>query len=156
MAGSNPSSNIQLISREEGEALMARLQAEQAAAEDHVYDWIADLSEMKNAIPPFCVELAMMDGSGFYLHSIPEKDELTQSIVLRIWDLRNFSENEILQMKQNIQSCSRKDLDNPHKIHPKLDWADLHAHMQDIRYVVEWNGNIWPREERPHYGLLPA
>jgi len=156
MEGTQQSNKVQLISREEGEALMARLQAEQAAAEDHVYDWMGNLSGMKGVIPPFCVELAMVDGSGFYLHSIPEKDELTQSIVLRIWDLRNFSENEVLEMKENIQSCSREDLDDPKKIHPKLDLADVHAHMQDIRYVVEWNGKLWRREERPHYGLLPT
>lgn len=122
---------------------------------DHVYDWIWQLSDMKGIIPPFCIELSLMDGSRYYLHSVPVRDPKTLSLVLRVWDFRAFSSDEIEQFKQKLNiSCSRDEDYTEKDYHPKLDYADLRLHLQNINYAIEWNDKVWPREQRPKMGFL--
>jgi|SRR3989337_2292597 len=118
---------------------------------DYVADWLWQISDL---VPPFCVELVLKDGNTFFLHSISGKDEETKSMVIRIWDLRAYTDKDIEQLKTNLnQIRSRDDLANEQQIHPKLDWANLRINVSDISYCVEWHDRMWPEEARPKIGF---
>lgn len=129
---------------------------EQELAIHHVYDWIWELGSMPGIIPPFCIEVMLSDGSNYYLHSIPERNEHTLSMVMRVWDFRSFTADDIDDLKQNLNGAhTRADLGDFEKIHPKLDWADVRLPLSNINYAIEWNDRVWPREDRPILGLIP-
>ncbi len=118
---------------------------------DYVADWIFQIDDL---VPPFCVEVVLKDRHRFYLHSVASKDVETKSLVLRIWDLRAFSDNDLDDLRTNLNSInSRKELNDEQKIHPKLDWANLRLNIKDIAYCVEWHDRIWPEDERPKIGF---
>lgn len=118
---------------------------------DYVADWLLQISDI---VPPFCVKLVLKDGNTFFLHSISGKDEETKSMVIRIWDLRAFTDKDIEQLKTNLNKIrGRDDLANEQQIHPKLDWANLRIHVSDISYCVEWHDRMWPEEARPKIGF---
>lgn len=124
---------------------------------DHVYSWIWQLGKLPGIIPPFCVEVNLMDGNSFYIHSVQQQDEETKSLILRIWDFRSFTPDDIEALKTNLALVeNRGNLEDPHNLHPKLDWADVRLHLQNINYAVEWNDRLLPREERKKLmGLIP-
>jgi hypothetical protein len=120
---------------------------------DYVYDW---LKIVGGIIPPFCVEIVLRDGSHYFLHSVDKDliDKKTNSVVLRIWDFREFDEKdyEVLRSKLNTVQ-SRSELSEAQSIHPKLDWANLRIHFNEIAYCVEWHDRMWPEDERPQIGF---
>lgn len=119
---------------------------------DYVADWIW---QIRDIVPPFCVEIVLSDGSRYFLRSVSGKDDQTKSLVIRIWDFRAFSIQEIEDLKKRInQIKSRSELSNEQEIHPKLDWANLHLkNINQIAYCVEWHDRIWPEENRPKIGF---
>ena len=124
---------------------------------DHVYSWIWQLGNVEVITPPFCVQVNLTDGTSFYLHSIQSQDDATKSLVMRVWDLRSFTPEDIGDLKKKLsEEENRKKLETPEEIHPKLDWADVRLHLQNINYAVEWNDHLFPREERRRMlGLIP-
>ena len=101
-------------------------------------------------IPPLCVEIVLKDGARYFLHSIVAFEEETKTIWARIWDLRALGTSDVEKLKQRLnQIRSRKDLAPPESVHPKLDWANLHLHFDDITYYIEWHDRIWPKSGRP-------
>ncbi len=75
-------------------------------------------------------------------------------MVIRIWDLRAFTDQDFQQLRDNLnQIQSRKELADERKIHPKLDWANLRINVSDISYCVEWHDRMWPQEARPKIGF---
>jgi hypothetical protein len=38
-------------------------------------------------------------------------------------------------------------------MNPKLDWANLHLHFDDVAYCVEWHDRLWPDADRPKIGF---
>jgi hypothetical protein len=125
---------------------------------DQVYNWIWQLGKISGITPPFCLQINLFDGSKFYFHSIQAQEEQTQSLVMRVWDLRSFTPEEIESLKEKLKVVeNRSKLENPREIHPKLDWADVRLHLQNINYAIEWNDHLFPREERKKLmGLIPA
>lgn len=118
---------------------------------DYVADWILQIGDL---VPPFCVEIVLKDGSRYFLHSISGKDDDTKSLVIRIWDLRAFSSQEIDVLKDKLnQLKSRNDLSNEQMIHPKLDWANLRLNISQIAYCIEWHDRLWPEDNRPKIGF---
>lgn len=116
---------------------------------DQVFDWIWNLGGLPGVIPPFCVEVNLNDGASFYLHSIPETSSDTSSLVMRVWDFRSFSQEEMEDLKNNLAAVnSREALSDAENIHPKLDYADVRLHLKNIDYTIEWNDRLFPREER--------
>ena len=129
---------------------------EEVQVVDHVHSWVWQMADMQGILPPFCVELTLHDGNRFSVHSIPEKDDATQSLVLRVWDFRSFDEDEMRELRDTVNAeGSRADLADTAMLHPKLDYADVRLHLGNINYAIEWNDNVWPREERPQFGLIP-
>ena len=117
---------------------------------DYVADWLYLISDL---VPPFCVEIVLKNGQQFYLHSIASKDTDTKSMVIRIWDMRALTDNDIEQLKKNLnQTNSREDLANEKEIHPSLAWANLRINLSEIAYCVEWHDRMWPENKRPKIG----
>ena len=65
----------------------------------------------------------------------------------RIWVLRALSEADVAALKQTLNGIrEREELAPFEKVHPKLDWANVRVHYDDVSYCVEWHDRIWPRE----------
>lgn len=124
---------------------------------DQVFDWMWKLGELEGAIPPFCVEVNLRDGTNYYLHSVHSRDSESQSMIMRIWDFRMIQPEDMDDLKSKLNTLKdRQQLDEAANIHPKLDYADVRLHLQNIDYVIEWNDRLFPREERGQMiGLLP-
>jgi len=73
--------------------------------------------------------------------------EETRTMCFRIWDLRALSEADVAELKQKLNNIrNREELSPAGKVHPKLDWANVRAHYEDVSYCVEWHDRIWPTE----------
>ncbi len=116
---------------------------------DYVYDWIKIIGV---TVPPLCVEVFLKDGNRYYLHSVGIINEENGSLVLRIWDFRAFSPEDIEELKVRLNDI--QSLDNETAIHPKLDWTNLRLHLNDIAYCVEWHDRLWPEAKRPKIGFV--
>lgn len=113
---------------------------------DWVLDWLKLMCQGE-LIPPFCVDIVLKDGARYSLHSIVECDDQTRTMSFRIWDLRALSEADLADLKQKLNGIrDRKELAPVEKLHPKLDWANVHVHYDDVSYCVEWHNRIWPEE----------
>ncbi len=120
---------------------------------DWVLGWLKAMCQGE-LIPPFCVELVLRDATRYYLHSIVAFEEETRSLCARIWDLRALQPNEIDELKLRLnQIRSRTELAPAEAVHPKLDWANLHLHFEDVAYCVEWHDRLWPEDARPKMGF---
>jgi hypothetical protein len=123
-------------------------------AVDWVLGWLKAMCQ-GGLIPPFCVELVLKDGTRYYLHSIIAIEEETRTLCARIWDLRALQPKEVDELKLRLnQIRDRKQLSPAEKVHPKLDWANLHLHLEDVAYCVEWHDRLWPEDARPKIGFL--
>ncbi len=123
-------------------------------AVDWVIGWLRAMCQGE-LIPPFCVELVLRDNARYYLHSIVAFEEETKTLCARIWDLRALQPKEVDEIKQRLNKIrSRKDLSPAESVHPKLDWANLHLHFDDICYCVEWHDRLWPEDARPKIGFV--
>jgi hypothetical protein len=122
-------------------------------AADWVVGWLRAMCQGE-LIPPFCVELVLRDNTRHYLHSIVAFEEETRTLCARIWDLRAFLPKEIDELKLRLNSIrTRKELSPASGVHPKLDWANLQLHFEDIAYCVEWHDRLWPEDARPKIGF---
>jgi hypothetical protein len=123
-------------------------QPTQKAGTDCVLAWLKAMCQGE-LIPPFCVELVLKDGTRYNLHSIVSFEDETKTLCARIWDLRAFRSNEINALKLRLNEIrGRSALAPAEAVHPKLDWANLHLHYDDVAYCVEWHDRIWPRDKR--------
>jgi hypothetical protein len=111
---------------------------------DWVLGWLKLMCQGE-LIPPFCVEIVLRDGTRYYLHSILALEDETHTLCARIWDLRAFDPSDISELKQSLNRVrDRSALAPAEALHPKLDWANLHLHYDDIAYCIEWHDRIWP------------
>ena len=105
-------------------------------------------------VPPFCVEIVLRDTTHYYLHSVLQHDKGSNTGAIRIWDLRAFTETELEELKQRLNSIrDRSELSSAERVHPKLDWANVYLHTDDVAYCKEWHDRLWPQEERPKIGF---
>jgi hypothetical protein len=115
---------------------------------DWVLGWLRTMCKGE-IIPPLCVEIVLKDSTRYFLHSILAFEDETKTICARIWDLRALGSSDIEELKQRLnQIRSRKKLAPAESVHPKLDWANLHLHYDDVAYCVEWHDRIWPQSGR--------
>ncbi len=114
---------------------------------DWVLSWLKTMCKGE-LIPPFCVELALTDGAHYNLHSVLRCEDSTRTMVVRIWDLRALDADEIRSLKQRLNIIGdRSELADEKSLNPKLDWANLHLHYDDLSYCIEWHDRIWPEDE---------
>jgi hypothetical protein len=121
-----------------------------SAGIDWVLGWLRTMCNGE-IIPPLCVEIVLKDSTRYFLHSILAFEDETKTICARIWDLRALGSSDIEGLKQTLnQIRSRENLAPAESVHPKLDWANLHLHYDDVAYCIEWHDRIWPQSGRPH------
>jgi hypothetical protein len=113
-------------------------------------DWVLPWLKLMSGggmLPPFCVEVVLRDGARYSLHSVLEHDDETHTLCFRVWDLRALSHADVAALKQTLNGIQdREKLSPAENLHPKLDWANVRAHYEDISYCIEWHDRIWPKE----------
>ena len=75
-------------------------------------------------------------------------------MVVRIWDMRAFNEDDIEKLKQNMNDLilvGKKPCD---VTHPKLDVGNLRIRLDDLWYCIEWHNRFWPKEFKGKVGFL--
>ena len=119
-------------------------------------NWDADpltrwLSAIAGVVPPFCVEVVLADGSRYSLHSITAHDHETSAAVVRIWDFRMLSDEELDGLRDQIQALEdAAPLLDPSSLHPRLAWAVVRLRLADVAHCVESYAPLWPeRQEQP-------
>jgi hypothetical protein len=113
---------------------------------DMVVGWLELLCK-GSLIRPFTVELCLKDGAHYNLHSVISCDKDTRTMIARIWDLRALGPEDILVLKQNLNKIREETgLSDERALHPKLDWANVHLHYDDVAYCIEWHNRLWPSE----------
>jgi hypothetical protein len=121
-------------------------------------DWVVGWLKLMckgGLIPPFCVEIVLRDSTRYFLHSIVAFEDDTRTMCARIWDLRALRPKEVDELKQRLNKLrDRAKLSPAEKVHPKLDWANLHLHYDDVTYCVEWHDRLWPEDDRPKFGFV--
>ncbi len=122
---------------------------------DWVLGWLRMIGRGE-IIPPFCVELVLKDNSRHYLHSVIDVNDETKTLLVRIWDLRALRPEDIEDVKQRLNNLrDRRELADAARVHPRLDWANLHLHFGEVAHCVEWHDRLWPSEARPQIGFTP-
>jgi hypothetical protein len=118
---------------------------------DFINNW---LQYIPDVVPPFCVELVLVDGSHFFLHSVNALDVETGSALIRVWDFRAMESDDIEKLKLSLNDVEdRRALDKPGGIHPNLECASLRVTLDKIMYCIEWRDRLWPEEDRPPVGF---
>ena len=114
---------------------------------DFVVDWLKARyeAEHKELIPPFVAEIIMRDHRSYYLQDVVQWDEESDTVVLRVWDLRALSEQDIELVKLKLSKVCAEEIDGEGRnLHPHLDFANLRINIKDIMYHVEWHDRRWP------------
>lgn len=116
--------------------------------EDPLITWLVGIDAV---VPPFCVEVVLADGSRYSLHSITSHDEPSGAAVMRIWDFRGLSDEELDNLRDQIMTLSDAALlAQPAELHPRLGWAAVRLRLGDVAHCVESHAPLWPeRAERP-------
>ncbi len=116
--------------------------------DDPLIAWLAGIDSV---VPPFCVEVVLTDGSRYSLHSLTSHDEPSGSAVMRIWDFRGLSDEELDGLRDQIMALAdAAPLQEPTTLHPRLASAVVRLRLGDVAHCVESYAPLWPeRQERP-------
>jgi hypothetical protein len=115
---------------------------------DPLHTFLKLLGRRRGVIPPFTLELSLVDGNWFYLHSVQEAAEDSVSISLRVWDTRALDDEELDRLHADTASIDDLTLlSDPKNLHPHLDWAVLRVDLDQIAYCVEWHHPLWSSDE---------
>ena len=116
--------------------------------EDPLTRW---LTAIDGVVPPFCVELVLADGSRYSLHSITSHDQETGAALIRIWDFRMLSDEDLDTVRDRIMALEDgARLLEPASLHPRLSWAAVRLRLGDVAHCIESYAPLWPeRQERP-------
>lgn len=105
-------------------------------------------------MPPFCVEMVLADGSRYSLHSITSHDPETGAAVVRIWDYRGLSDEEVDAVRDQVMALEEgAPLLDPASLHPRLAWAAVRMRLTDVAHCIESYAPLWP--ERPEQPPAP-
>ncbi len=114
---------------------------------DPLHTFLRNLSARSGAIPPFALELVLLDGMYYYVHSVEAADEDSVSISIRIWDTRRLDDGDLEKLKDEVAALDDPSrLADPKSLHPGLDWGVLRIDVDQISYCIEWHHNLWPVE----------
>lgn len=115
---------------------------------DPLHTFIKLLGKRRGVIPPFTLELSLVDGNYFYVHSVQEAAEDSVSIAVRIWDTRHFDDEELERLQADVAALDDPAaLSDPKNLHPNLDWAVLRVDLDQIAYCIDWHHPLWSGDE---------
>ena len=121
---------------------------QERAGTDLVVDWLLAIDGI---VPPFSVEVVMVDGSRYSLHSIDLVDEDSGTAIIAIWDFRGLSDEELDELKQRLAvATDRAILAEASRLHAKLAIANARIRIADVAHCVEAPDPLWPDDTRPH------
>ena len=113
--------------------------------DDPLIRWLVGI---ESVVPPFCVEVVLTDGSRYSLHSITTHDPDTSATVMRIWDFRGLSDEELDGLRDQIMALTdASPLQEPATLHPRLAWAVVRLRLADVAHCVESYAPLWPERE---------
>lgn len=113
--------------------------------DDPLISWLVGL---KRVVPPYCIEVVLTDGSRYMLHSMASHDEHTGAALMRIWDFRALSDEEMDGVRDKVLALTEdSSLAQPTALHPRLAWAMVRMRLADVAHCIESYATIWP--ERP-------
>jgi hypothetical protein len=114
---------------------------------DPLHAFLRSLSSRSGAIPPFALELVLVDGMVYYVHSVENSSEESVSVSIKVWDTRNLDDRELDRLKEAVNDLEEASmLSDPRSLHPGLDWGVLRIDIDQISYCVEWHHKLWPVE----------
>lgn len=114
---------------------------------DPLHAFLRSLGVRRGIIPPFALELVLVDDMYYYVHSVEEAEEDSVSIAIRIWDTRNLDDDELGSLRWVIAELGDSSrLADPGSLHPHLDWGVLRIDIDQISYCIEWHHPLWPVE----------
>jgi len=115
---------------------------------DPLHTFIKLLGKRRGVIPPFTLELSLVDGNYFYVHSVQEAAEDSVSIAVRVWDTRHFDDDELERLQTDVAVLDDPAvLADPKNLHPNLDWAVLRVDLDQIAYCIDWHHPLWSGDE---------
>lgn len=113
--------------------------------EDPLINWLVSID---GVVPPFCVEIVLTDGSRYSLHSVTAHDDQLGAGIVRIWDFRGLSDEDLDGLKEQILALDDPAaLQQPDALHPKLAWAAVRLRLTDVAHCVESHAPLWPERE---------
>ena len=116
---------------------------------DPLHIFLRSLGARRGVIPPFALELVLVDGMYYYVHSVEEVGEDAVSIAIRIWDTRSLDDEELGRLRKEVAGLDDPArLADPKSLHPSLDWGVLRIDLDQISYCIEWHHRLWPVEGR--------
>jgi hypothetical protein len=116
---------------------------------DPLHAFLRSLGERGGVIPPFAMELVLIDGMFYYVHSVERAAGDSLSISIRIWDTRQFDDKELARLRKAVAGLSDPaKLADPKRLHPALDWGTLRVDLDRISYCVEWHHALWPVDRK--------
>ncbi len=116
---------------------------------DPLYIFLRSLGTRRGVIPPFALELALVDGMYYYVHSVEETGEDSVSIAIRVWDTRSLDDEEMGRLRKEVAGLDDlARLADPKSLHPSLGWGVLRIDLDQISYCIEWHHRLWPVEGR--------
>ena len=110
-----------------------------------MFELMKDQIIQDRVFPPFRIEVGLQNGKAFSLQSLSEFLEPSGIVMLRIWDFRAMSDDDIELLRRNLN----QDIDDrrPNEWHPKLDWGALYVPRQESVYCVAWHNRDWPEAD---------
>ena len=118
---------------------------------DFCIDWFWRLDE--TPIPPLCLEVILRDGSRYFVQSVIQKDDSNKSMVVRIWDMRAFTDSDIEDLKGKMNDRIREGKPLADVEDDNLDVANLRVHLDDLWYCIEWHNRFWPEDYKEKIGF---
>ena len=116
-------------------------------SKDPLHAFLRNIGARGGVIPPFALELVLIDGMYYYVHSVEDAAEDSVSISVRIWDMRRLDDEGLDLLREEVARLDDPSrLDHPNSLHPGLDWGVLRIDIDQISYCVEWHHRLWPIE----------
>lgn len=121
--------------------------AASSSNDDPLITWLVGID---GVVPPNCVEVVLADGSRYALHSMAHHDKRTGAALIRIWDFRALSDDDMDNLREKVQTLTdAASLAQPTTLHPQLSWAVVRMRLDDVAHCVESYVPLWPERQEP-------
>jgi hypothetical protein len=104
--------------------------------------------KLSGTLPPYLLEIVMVDGRSFFIHALESRDEKSKSMILVVFDLSLIDPEEEYELKTRLDQTGHwSDSSSVDDLHTLLKLGRLHCSLDEIVYCVEWLGRRWRLED---------
>lgn len=104
--------------------------------------------KFSGTLPPYLLEIVMVDGRSFFIHALESRDEKSKSMILVVFDLSLIDPEEEYELKTRLDQTGHwSDSSSVNDLHTLLKLGRLHCSLDEIAYCVEWLGRRWRLED---------